>query len=71
MTKIHFGVLYDFRRMPASQLSMPELYATTLEQIRLVDELGFDTSSGDDPVPSNANLTRFAREVIPQLQASS
>jgi alkanesulfonate monooxygenase SsuD/methylene tetrahydromethanopterin reductase-like flavin-dependent oxidoreductase (luciferase family) len=42
MMKIRFGVLYDFRLMPESRLEMPELYSMTLDQIELVDELGFE-----------------------------
>jgi alkanesulfonate monooxygenase SsuD/methylene tetrahydromethanopterin reductase-like flavin-dependent oxidoreductase (luciferase family) len=39
---IRFGVLYGFRNPPASGLSFPEMYALVLQQIELVDQLGFD-----------------------------
>lgn len=42
MSPMRFGVLYDFRQMPDSSLSMPDIYARTLDQVRRVDELGFD-----------------------------
>lgn len=40
--RIGFGVLYDFRNLPSSGLSLPELYERTLDQIKLVDALGYD-----------------------------
>jgi alkanesulfonate monooxygenase SsuD/methylene tetrahydromethanopterin reductase-like flavin-dependent oxidoreductase (luciferase family) len=40
--RIGFGVLYDFRNPPSSGLSFPELYERTLDQIKLVDALGYD-----------------------------
>jgi alkanesulfonate monooxygenase SsuD/methylene tetrahydromethanopterin reductase-like flavin-dependent oxidoreductase (luciferase family) len=36
------GVLYGFRNPAASGLSFPEMYARVLQQIALVDQLGFD-----------------------------
>lgn len=41
MSRIRFGVIYDFRKVPGSQLAMPDLYAQTLDQAERVDELGF------------------------------
>ena len=40
---LRFGVVYDFRNPPDSGRSFPDLYARTLEQIRFVDQLGFDS----------------------------
>ena len=37
-----FGVMYDCRRHPASELSMTDVYQQTLEQAVLADQLGFD-----------------------------
>ncbi len=37
-----FGLMYDCRRMPDSDLSMTDVYAATLEQSVLADQLGFD-----------------------------
>lgn len=37
-----FGVMYDCRRTPDSDLTMAALYAAILEQSVLADELGFD-----------------------------
>ena len=42
VTGVRFGVGYDFRNPPFSSLSLPELYARTLDQIRAVDALGYD-----------------------------
>ena len=42
MERIRFGVLYGFRNPASSPWSFPELYARTLDQIELVDELGYD-----------------------------
>lgn len=41
-SSIRIGVLYGFRNPPVSGLSFPEMYARVLEQIALVDRLGFD-----------------------------
>jgi alkanesulfonate monooxygenase SsuD/methylene tetrahydromethanopterin reductase-like flavin-dependent oxidoreductase (luciferase family) len=40
---IRFGVGYDFRNPASSPLTVPEVYARSLEQIREVDDLGFDS----------------------------
>ncbi|MBW2270155.1 MAG: LLM class flavin-dependent oxidoreductase [Deltaproteobacteria bacterium] len=42
MSRIRFGVIYDFRKMPGSALSMPDIYANSLDQAERVDDLGFD-----------------------------
>ena len=39
---LRIGVLYGFRNPPAAGLSFPEMYARVLQQIELVDQLGFD-----------------------------
>jgi alkanesulfonate monooxygenase SsuD/methylene tetrahydromethanopterin reductase-like flavin-dependent oxidoreductase (luciferase family) len=39
---LRIGVLYGFRNPAASGLSFPEMYARVLQQIELVDQLGFD-----------------------------
>ena len=39
---IRIGALYGFRNPPGSGLSFPEMYARVLQQIELVDQLGFD-----------------------------
>jgi len=39
---LRFGVIYDFRRVPGSRISMPDLYAQVLDQVERVDALGFD-----------------------------
>ena len=43
MNRIRFGVIYDFRKVPGSEIAMPQLYRQTLDQVRRVDELGFDS----------------------------
>jgi probable F420-dependent oxidoreductase len=40
---LQFGLLYDFRNPPPWAVPFPRLYAETLEQIRAVDDLGFDS----------------------------
>ncbi len=40
---MQFGLLYDFRNPPPWAVPFPRLYAETLEQIRAVDALGFDS----------------------------
>ncbi|HZQ35374.1 MAG TPA: LLM class flavin-dependent oxidoreductase [Dehalococcoidia bacterium] len=40
---MQFGLLYDFRNPPPWAVPFPRLYAETLEQIRTVDTLGFDS----------------------------
>lgn len=42
MSRIRFGVIYDFRKLPGSALSTPDVYARTLDQAERVDDLGFD-----------------------------
>ena len=37
-----FGVCYDFRNPPDSNIPMPALYAQALEQIRWLDQIGVD-----------------------------
>lgn len=37
-----FGVMYDCRRHPESPMSMTDVYAATIEQSVLADQLGFD-----------------------------
>ena len=37
-----FGLMYDCRRTPDSHLTMTDVYAATLEQSVLADQLGFD-----------------------------
>jgi len=37
-----FGLMYDCRRTPDSDLSMADVYAATIEQAELADRLGFD-----------------------------
>ena len=37
-----FGLMYDCRRTPESSLSMTDVYAATLAQTELADQLGFD-----------------------------
>jgi alkanesulfonate monooxygenase SsuD/methylene tetrahydromethanopterin reductase-like flavin-dependent oxidoreductase (luciferase family) len=39
---IRFGVLYGFRNPPSSGLSFPAMYRQVLEQVQLVDGLGYD-----------------------------
>ncbi|HTO08723.1 MAG TPA: LLM class flavin-dependent oxidoreductase, partial [Myxococcota bacterium] len=39
---LRFGVAYDFRNPPDSGIPNPLLYAQTLEQVALADQLGFD-----------------------------
>jgi alkanesulfonate monooxygenase SsuD/methylene tetrahydromethanopterin reductase-like flavin-dependent oxidoreductase (luciferase family) len=39
---IRFGIAYDFRLPPGSDVPLPDLYAQTLEQIQYVDQLGYD-----------------------------
>ena len=41
-SSIRIGVLYGFRNPAASGLSFPAMYARVLQQIELVDQLGFD-----------------------------
>ena len=40
-TELRIGVLYGFRNPPSSGMTFPQSYARTLDQIRMVDELGF------------------------------
>ncbi len=39
---LRFGVVHDFRSPPGSPVGLPEIYAQTLEQVELVDQLGLD-----------------------------
>jgi alkanesulfonate monooxygenase SsuD/methylene tetrahydromethanopterin reductase-like flavin-dependent oxidoreductase (luciferase family) len=39
---LRVGVLYGFRNPPGAGVSFPEMYARVLQQIELVDQLGFD-----------------------------
>jgi alkanesulfonate monooxygenase SsuD/methylene tetrahydromethanopterin reductase-like flavin-dependent oxidoreductase (luciferase family) len=39
---LRVGVLYGFRNPPSSGLTTPQMYERVLQQIELVDELGFD-----------------------------
>ncbi len=39
---LRFGVCYDFRNPPDAELTMPQLYAAALEQIRWLDDIGLD-----------------------------
>ena len=39
---LRFGVAHDFRCPPGSPYSMPDVYAQTLEQVRLLDAAGLD-----------------------------
>jgi alkanesulfonate monooxygenase SsuD/methylene tetrahydromethanopterin reductase-like flavin-dependent oxidoreductase (luciferase family) len=39
---LRFGVVYDFRNAPGSGLSDSEIYDAILDQVTLVDQLGFD-----------------------------
>lgn len=40
--RLRFGVAHDFRCPPGSQYSMQDVYAQTLEQVRLLDAAGLD-----------------------------
>ena len=40
--QLRFGVAYDFRTRPGSGVTVSQAYARGLEQIRLVDQLGYD-----------------------------
>lgn len=42
MTHIRFGVIYDFRKVPGSRISLPDLYQTTLDQAERIDDLGYE-----------------------------
>ena len=39
---VRFGVMYDCRIRPGSGESMRDVYAATLEQVKLADRLGID-----------------------------
>jgi alkanesulfonate monooxygenase SsuD/methylene tetrahydromethanopterin reductase-like flavin-dependent oxidoreductase (luciferase family) len=39
---VRFGVVHDFRSPPGSDTSLQEVYAQTLDQIKLVDQWGLD-----------------------------
>ena len=43
MTYLRFGVAFDFRNPPGSGVSLPQIYAQCLQQIRAVDRLGYDS----------------------------
>ena len=40
---LRFGVYYDFRNPPGSGMTTADLYRRTLDQIRTVDQLGYDS----------------------------
>jgi alkanesulfonate monooxygenase SsuD/methylene tetrahydromethanopterin reductase-like flavin-dependent oxidoreductase (luciferase family) len=42
MPALRFGVCYDFRSPPGSTMPLSEVYARTLDQAALADELGFE-----------------------------
>ena len=42
MTRVRFGVIYDFRKVPGSKISMPDLYEQSLDQAERIDDLGYD-----------------------------
>ena len=39
---LRFGVMYDCRHVPGGDMTMTDVYAATIEQAVLADELGFD-----------------------------
>jgi alkanesulfonate monooxygenase SsuD/methylene tetrahydromethanopterin reductase-like flavin-dependent oxidoreductase (luciferase family) len=39
---LRFGVVHDFRSPPGSEMSLRDVYAETMDQIRLVDQWGLD-----------------------------
>ena len=39
---LRFGVVHDFRSPPGSDTPLPQVYAETMDQIRLVDQWGLD-----------------------------
>lgn len=39
---LRFGVVHDFRSPPGSDAPLPQVYAETMEQVRLVDQWGLD-----------------------------
>src|SRR5713101_777560 len=43
MKKVKFGYQFDFRNPPSSARSFETLYADTLKQASLAEELGFDS----------------------------
>ncbi len=43
MTRLRFGVAFDFRNPPHSGVTLPEVYAQCLRQIRAIDGLGYDS----------------------------
>lgn len=43
MTRLRFGVAFDFRNPPDSGRTLPAVYAECLDQIRAVDALGYDS----------------------------
>ncbi|MGE0485040.1 MAG: LLM class flavin-dependent oxidoreductase [Gammaproteobacteria bacterium] len=43
MSRLRFGVAFDFRNPPGSGKRLPEVYAECLAQIRAVDALGYDS----------------------------
>jgi probable F420-dependent oxidoreductase len=40
---VKFGLMYDFRNPPPWEVPFPRLYAETLEQVKAVESLGFDS----------------------------
>ena len=39
---LRFSVAHDFRSPPGSEVTLPEVYAQVMDQVALVDQLGFD-----------------------------
>ena len=39
---LRFGVVHDFRSPPGSEVTLPDVYAQVMDQVALVDQLGFD-----------------------------
>ena len=39
---LRFGIVHDFRRPPGSDITMPQVYAETFEQIELAESLGYE-----------------------------
>ena len=39
---LRFGVVHDFRSPPGSPVGLVDIYAQTLEQVELIDQLGLD-----------------------------
>ena len=39
---LRFGVVHDFRSPPGAPVALPDIYAQTMEQVEMVDQLGLD-----------------------------